>query len=244
MIFLNSCRTLNPSVMMKTKKDFKYSTFPQTISPQYKLAPNDQISFRIYSNDGFRLIDVTAAAGSGLSTVGATQSGLTYKIEFDGTIKMPLIGRTKLEGMTVRDAEVFLEDKYSAFYNKPYVLLEVSNRRVIIFPGSAGTARVIKLANENTTLIEALAEAGGITQTGKAYKVKLIRGDLKNPEVYLIDLSTLDGVKQANLVMQANDIIYIEPKLSIAQGVIGQILPYVSFITSMIVFYEFIKTSK
>ena len=228
--------------MLRTKKDYKYAKLPATgitTTTLYKLAPNDKISFKIYSNDGFKLIDLTSL-GSG-TTANAQMAGLAYKIDYDGTIKLPLIGRTKLEGMTVREAENFLEDKYSAFYNKPYVLMEVTNRRVIIFPGSAGSARVVPLQYENTTLFEALAEAGGISQSGKAYKVKLIRGNPENPDVYLIDLSTIDGVKNANLVMQAGDIIYIEPKLNIAQGVIGQILPYLSFITTMIVFYEFIK---
>lgn len=233
------CRSLNPSVMLKTDKDFKYATFPQTAAAEYRIAANDELSFKIYSNDGFKLIDlITSESGTMMTPRGA---GILMKIEFDGTVKLPLLGRTSLSGKTVREAELFLEEKYSTYYNKPFVLLEVTNRRVIIFPGSAGSAKVVNLQHENTTLMEALASAGGISQTGKAYKVKLIRGNLKNPEVFLIDLSTIEGIKQADLVLQANDIIYIEPQLRIGRDIMAEVLPYLSFVTTMIVFMEFIS---
>ena len=243
-LLFSGCRSLNPSVMLRTGRDFKYSVFPPLQPVQYGIAPNDELSFRILSNDGFKLIDVTTIEPSNNASYNNTGGGLQYKVEFDGTVKLPVIGRTMLKGMTVREAESFLEEKYSAFYNKPYVLLEVTNRRVTIFPGSEGTAKVVLLENENTTLMEGLAAAGGISESGKAYNVKLIRGNLKNPEVYLIDLSTIEGVKKADLVLQANDIIYIEPQLRIGRDVISEILPYLTFITTTIIFIEFISSRR
>ena len=119
--------------------------------------------------------------------------------------------------MTLREAGLYLEEAYSEYLNNPMVRLQVMNKRVTIFPGgSGGSAKVINLVNNNTTLIEALALAGGIND-GKAYKIKLIRGDLKNPTIYQIDLSTVEGLKQADLVLQANDIIYVEPAKVLTQ---------------------------
>ena len=65
-----------------------------------------------------------------------------------------------------------LEEKYASYYVKPFVLMSVQNKRVIVFPGNAGDAKVIPLLNNNTSLIEALALAGGISDDGKAHKVK------------------------------------------------------------------------
>ena len=244
-IILSGCKSLNPSVMLKTGKDYKYDAFPATPSIEYKISINDELSFSIFSNDGFKVVDALAGVTGGTMLSGRNR-GMTTDIEFDGTAKLPLLGRITLNGMSVREAELFLEEKYSAFYNKPFVLLEVTNRRVIIFPGSEGTAKVVSLQNENTTLFEALAQAGGISQSGKAYKVKLIRGDLKTPQVHLIDLSTIDGMKQANLILQANDIIYIEPRLRVTRDIMVETLPYLSFITTIVLFMQFVysKTGK
>jgi polysaccharide biosynthesis/export protein len=134
-----------------------------------------------------------------------------------------------------------LEQQYATFYNKPFVMVRVINRRVLVFPGSGGAGRVVNIENENTTLIEALALAGGITNTGKAWKVKLIRGDLRNPKVMLIDLSTIDGVKQSNLLVQANDIIYVEPVPRLSQEVLTQITPIVGIITSIALVYSLVR---
>ena len=145
---------------------------------------------------------------------------------------MPIFGRVYLEGLTVRQAEMLIEDKFSEFYNNPFVLLDVNNRRVMIFAGSNTT--VVTLQNDNTTLFEVLAQSGGIPSDGKANKIKLIRGDLKSPEVYKIDLSTLVGMKDANLVMQANDIIYIETKRNYITKLLSELSPYIAILTSIV----------
>ncbi|TAL59480.1 MAG: polysaccharide export protein EpsE [Bacteroidetes bacterium] len=242
-ILFQGCRSLNPSIMLKTGKGYQFAAFPPSQPVEYKIAPNDQLSFQIFSNDGFKLIDVTTITEGGGGGAGYMQAGggMNYKVEFDGTVKMPLLGHIALKDMTVRQAEVFLEEKFALFYNKPFVLLEVTNRKVTIFPGSEGSAKVVTLKNENTTLLEGLAEAGGISNNGKAYNIKLIRGDLKNPQVYLIDLSTIDGMKRADLVLQANDIIYVEPTIRVDKEIISEILPYLTFITTILLFVEFIK---
>jgi len=147
-------------------------------------------------------------------------------------IKLPIIGRTKLAGLTIREAELMLEEKYAEFYNKPFVMLNVTNRRVIVFPGTGSDASVINLTNNNTTLLEALALAGGIS-TGKANRIKLIRGDIKDPQVYLIDLSTIEGMTQANMVIQANDIIYVEPVLKFTRTILAELNPIIGILTSI-----------
>jgi polysaccharide export outer membrane protein len=84
-----------------------------------------------------------------------------------------------------------------------------------------------------------LALAGGI-QDGKAYKIKLIRGDLKNPTIYQIDLSTVDGLKQADLVLQANDIIYVEPAKVLTQFM-KEFSPYLSLANTILLIFQLFK---
>ena len=76
-----------------------------------------------------------------------------------------------------------------------------------------------------------LAASGGIPENGKADQIKLIRGDLKNPEVYLIDLSTLKGIKNADLVLQANDIIYIELRKDYVRKVLAETAPILAILS-------------
>lgn len=240
-----SCSMLNQNIMLKTDKNYVFDIPPDTIDPEYRISPNDLLDFRLFSKDGFKLIDLSSEAQQGGGNF--TRSFIQYLVEHDGVVKLPIIGRIEIAGMTLREAELMLVERYRNYYNDPFIILNVQNRRVIVFPGNDASASVINLVNNNTTLIEAIAMAGGISDNGKARKIKLIRRNVsaEEPDVFLIDLSTIDGLKQANMVVQANDIIYVQPRLRIATDVIREISPIVSLITStitIITFYNFINT--
>ncbi|MFM7016224.1 MAG: polysaccharide biosynthesis/export family protein [Bacteroidota bacterium] len=237
-VTISSCN-INPSVMFKVPSNYEYDVDQTIGNVEYRVSPNDILSLSVYTNDGFKLIDITTSAESIINRGGiGTQSSFQYLVEPDGAVKLPIIGKVNVSGSTIRDVEKMLEAQYANFYNKPFVVLKVVNRRVTVFPGTGGSGRVVNLENESTTVIEALALAGGITNTGKARKIKLIRGDLRNPKVILIDLSTIEGLKQGNLLLQANDIIYVEPVPRISQEILTQITPIVGIITSFALIYN------
>jgi polysaccharide biosynthesis/export protein len=70
---------------------------------------------------------------------------------------------------------------------------------------------MIALQHDNTNLFEVLATAGGIQAFSKGDKIRIIRGDLKNPSVQIVDVTTLEGIMAADLTIRPNDIIYVEP---------------------------------
>jgi len=129
----------------------------------------------------------------------------TYLVTRDSTVKFPMIEPISVAGMTIREAEQKLQTEYSKYYKECYVLLTFSNKRVIVL--GSPTGQVIPLVNENVSVVEVLALARGIGNDGKAHNIRLIRGN----DVYLLDLSTLQGLKDANMIVQPGDIIYVEP---------------------------------
>jgi polysaccharide export outer membrane protein len=244
-VALTSCRLLYPSMMLKTPKGYAYTPLPDTITNlEYKMSVNDLVNFRLFSNDGLRLVDFTNIGdnGNASNALYYANNGVDYVVDVDGTVKLPIVGRVMVNGVTIREVTKMLEEKYAAFYIKPYVLLKVTNRRVIIFPGNPGTAKTIPLLNNNTTLFEALALAGGITEDGKAWEVKLIRGNPDKPQVYLIDLSTISGIKAGSMVLQANDIIYVTPQRRFGQQLLLRITPTLSLLSSILLTIAILKT--
>lgn len=236
-LVFNSCRLLNPSQMLRTKKDFKFDKFSENqVASDYIIAANDILTFSVLTNQGQKLIDPLEQ-----SNFLQNLERVTYTIESSGEAKLPQLGWIKLQGLTIKQAEELLEQKYSAYYNEPYVKINITNKRVIVFPGGeGGTAKVVYLKNPNTTVFEALAEAGGISD-GKAHRVKLIRGNLKEPQVFLIDLSTIEGVKNADLAVQANDIIYVEPRNKIPERIVKELSPYLTLLTAVLLVISITK---
>ena len=133
-----------------------------------------------------------------------------------------------------------MEKEYSRDYIDPFVILRVLNRRVIVSTGAGGTSTVVQLENANTRLIEALALAGGIANRGKSKEIKLIREIGDSIQVYKFDLSKIEGIEGANMIVQANDIIYVEPSPQIASEVLDDWLPILTLFTSFVAAYALI----
>lgn len=228
---LASCN-YNSNRMLRTPKDYNFDTPPTDRNPLYVLAVSDVIEFKLYTNDGTSLVDFTAIEGAGAGVARQQANQVQYLIDYDGFCKLPIVGRVELRGKTLREAEKFLEELYAKYYIKPFVVVRVQNRRVTVFTGGGGSGKVVPLANENVTLIEALGLAGGLTNDSKAKRIKVVRGDLSNPQVFLFDLSTIDGLKTVDFPLQANDIIYVEFRNNIVREAIRDIAPIVSLITS------------
>src|SRR5205085_4912546 len=137
-----------------------------------------------HSIEGYKLVDVTGGSAGG--QVG----NINYVIEKDGQAKLPILGKVVLAGLTQREAEQRLEELYSKYYIQPYIFLRITNRQVYIFFAETGRGAIINIPDDNMNVIEAIASAGGLTENSKAARIKVLRGDPHNPEVYFIDMST------------------------------------------------------
>lgn len=234
-LVLNGCKVLNPSQFMRTSNDYKYDEMEEDHS-EYVINLYDKLDVRVYTNNGFQLID-----GGGTINSNITTSTLGYLVESDSTVKLPVIGRVNLVGMTIPNAEAHLEALYQQYYQQPFVKLSISNRRVLLFKAGSTSGTVLNISNEKFTLIEALAQVGGLSDISKAYKIKVVRGDLKNPKVFLYNISTVEDMRNTNLVLQSNDIIYVETKPKYVQRTLSEITPYISLINTIMLIYLMTK---
>lgn len=149
---------------------------------------------------------------------GAATAGSEFLVQANGTVVLPLVGRVQVGRLSLLQADSVLSQRFGEFYREPFVTTRVTNNRVVVLGASGG--QLVALTNDNMNLLEVLALAGGIDGTGgggtnrfggRTDNIRIIRGDLKNPRVQQINLSTLDGMRRANLQVEPNDIIYVDP---------------------------------
>lgn len=187
---------------------------------------------------------------------GSATAGTEFLVQADGTVVLPLVNRVKVSGLSLLQADSLLQVRYNEYYKEPFVTTRVTNNRVFILGAPGGL--VVTLANDNMNLIEVLALAGGVDgglggggnqgfyrYGGKASNIRIIRGDLKNPRVQQVDLTTLDGMRRANLQMEPNDIIYVEPVHRPVLETLTDAAPLISFasliLTTTLVIINVIK---
>jgi polysaccharide export outer membrane protein len=250
---LTSCGILNQNNMFKTDGEVVNDTILNAISnaeKNYIIKKNDYLDITVYTNKGERIVDpnqeMVKQLGSGSSTVSTGIDKIKFLVETNGEVKLPLLGYLYVEGYTLRKLDSLLQTKYSEYYTEAFVVSKVLNKRVFVL-GNAGSksdliAKVIPLENENMTLVEVLVLAGGLDHLAKSNKIRLIRGDLKKPNVYLIDLSTIQGVRNSQLNIQPNDIVYVERQRRVVTQFLTEILPVISLVNTILLFYVVIKT--
>ena len=230
----------------------------------YRLAPFDYITLQVFTNEGEIMIDpsgdfgeeVTDGGGvitqnrnqfetdiSGIPTgnlggVGVVGGGVggflrRYLIQETGEIVLPMIGKTKLAGLTLYQADSLLAEKFSKFYEEPYVVTRYINKRVMVM-GAMGN-KVITLTNENMTLLEVLTLAGNFDNNTRANKIRLIRNaSTGTPIMKNIDLSTWQGLQNAELIIQPNDVVYVEPRRRVGSEFLADFAQVASAIGSSV----------
>lgn len=239
-LFLLSLYTIscgvNSNIMFKTPKngDYKYDSIPMRPSEEYRISKDDKFSFTISNNLGHKIIDNQTGVG-GVNTTAMNSKEMEYIVKQDGFSELPVIGNVHVEGLTVSQCQDTLSKLYSKEHQKPFVQVRVTNQRVIVFPGDGSDAKVIPLINTNTTLMEAIAQAGGITERGKANTIKLMRKIDGKRQIYLIDLSKIEGLNYTDMIVQSNDYIYVEPNPRLAREVLAQVAPFITILSSLVI---------
>ncbi len=201
----------------------------------YTIQQNDYLEVEVYTNGGELIIDPNNEIMRALGTSGNVQQ-IREKPQFlvreDGYAKLPLIGEMKVSGLTLHQADSLLENAYAAYYEDAFVITRYANKRVVVLGATGG--QVIPLQNEDMNLLEVLALAGGVSPQAKTDNIRLIRGDLTQPEVHLIDLSTIEGMRKSSLKVLPGDVIYVEPRQRLTAEAIRDISPILGLVTSLL----------
>ncbi len=235
---LASCKIWNPSKVYNTQRGDLAEIHGELAADSYRIQPGDRLSMFIYTNSAYKLVDAGLASFSGGQAGGST-SQITYLVEKSGVARFPMIDTALVVGYTLAEATARLEARYSSHLVDPWVQLHVVNRRAFVYRGSSDAA-VVSLPNEDMTLLEVIASAGGIPATGKAYRINLVREGPQGPILYGIDLRDGTNLHAGQTIVRANDVILIDPTFETT--FVTQLTPFLAVITSGIAVYGLFRS--
>lgn len=261
------------SVLFSTNREVNPQTFAlkaNNISRNYKISANDYLAISVFTNKGERLIDPngefraninqqTMAQGGGNNNNNLMRQGgqdvrlpifrnsdipFSYLVTAEGHVDLPMIGKLKVEGLTLQEASDLLTKEYGKYYLDPFIMVQYLNKRVLVM-GALGE-QVVPLRNENMTLLEVLTIVGGMQMQANVTNIRLIRPDpvsgFKNPSVQIVNLGSIKGLQSANLDMMPNDVVYIEPRRKFDTTNLGIITGLTGTITSLVSVFLLFKS--
>jgi len=172
-------------------------------SIEYKILPQDRLKVILYRDPGEITTDAQSKLGDNINPDGILVNAAGY-------IKLPLIGKVKVAGLSQTQASDKIEALYKKQLTNPSVYVEIMNKRLYVL-GEVYKQGVINIDKEKMTLFEAIAFAGGLTDAAVRDSIVIISPTNNGMSMRKVDLTNFDSMNYASLMLRPNDVIYIKP---------------------------------
>ncbi len=156
-------------------------------------------------------------------------TALIEVVDIDGTIVLPEIGAVHVAGLTRSDLEAFLLQKYSPYYEELDIDVKITSTtgKFFFVFGEVQRSGAQPFLGD-LTVFQAVMAAVPDKRTANLGRVRLIRGDPRDPNVIPINIGEMmtTGDMTFNVLVQERDIVYVPPTM-LAQ--LGYFLSYLIF---------------
>ena len=189
-----------------------------------RIMPKDLLTITVSTSDPTAAKPFNLSVSNTSGTSGSLTSGsnlLPYLVDNSGNIDFPVIGKIHVQGLTKGACQDLIRDKikqYMSAIENPIVTVRMSSFRVTVI-GEVGGSRVIPVATEKMSIVEALASAGDLGIHGKRKNILLIREDANGEKHHVrLDMTDANLFNSPYYYLQQNDIIYVEPSVVKTKG--------------------------
>jgi polysaccharide export outer membrane protein len=166
---------------------------------EYRIGPGDILTITVWEHP-----ELTIPSGSFRS---AEEGGNVVKA--DGSVFYPYAGDLPVSGLTTGEVQVLLQNRLGSVIKRPQVDVRVASfqSQNVYISGSVMKPGVVPITNNPLTLLDAIEQQGGLTETASWGEVTLTR----NGSSQQISLRSLyeNGQWSQNLLLQDGDLIHI-----------------------------------
>jgi polysaccharide biosynthesis/export protein len=168
------------------------------VGENYVLKPSDVVSVEVYQEQDLNK---------------------SVRIEGDGSVALALIGKVKVAGMTVAEAQSLITDLYNRDYlvdPQVSVLVVQFSPKVVHILGSVNSPGVVEIPpDRNLTLTEAIAGVRGVSRLGNPKSIIIKRvdedGRARQMEVNFSRIVTDPNVK--DVILEEGDTIWVPERI-------------------------------
>ena len=148
-----------------------------------------------------------------VKTAGVDLAEKGYRVDADGNIVFPILGKINVEGKSIKAVSELIESMIEEgnYIKDPEVSIEFLNFKYTVL-GAVNGKGTYTVDGDRVTILEAIAKAGDVTNAARLDKVAVIRMVDGKQQIFYNDLRTADIFMSPTYYLQQNDIVYVEPK--------------------------------
>lgn len=135
---------------------------------------------------------------------------LTYRVNEEGDIEMPVLGKLHVAGLVRAEAEELIKTALEKHVLKPMVQVNLVSAKVSVL-GEVARPGTVNISNGRLTILEALAAAGDMTPYGRRDNLLISREVNGKMEFARLDLTKDNILTSPYYYLQQNDVIYVSP---------------------------------
>lgn len=157
------------------------------------------------------------------------ENELGYLVDKNGEIDFPVLGKINVAGTTLVELKEEIERqlKEKPYINDPLVYVEFVNFQITMLGQMANG--VYTFQSGNVTILEALAQAGGVSNSGVIKELWVVREVGGERKLYTVDLRSRSLYDSPVYYLQQNDLIYAKPKKNMVDADMSNIMSLLSF---------------
>jgi len=159
-------------------------------------------------------VKVTVSAGKTVQLLAENN-----RVSAEGMLSLPLVGDVNVQGLSLRDAEKRLAERYSEFYVDASVKAEfVFDAQDAIAPWGYITVlgrvknpgRVNLPPTQDMTVTRAIQLAGGLDASAAQGSVRVTRSTPQGRQERKVNLNKIgQGARDQDLLLEAGDVVYV-----------------------------------
>ncbi len=201
---------LNDPALSNTSKLFPNRKF------EYRIQVNDVLSIRVLGLDDVTSRQFNVESGAAVAVNDAALYVNGFSVDKSGSVQLPTIGKLKLQGLTISEGQELLQRKINDYFTNATVIMKMVSFRVSIL-GDVAKPGTYFVYNNQMTLLDALATAGGPNEYADKRHVTLMRQSDLGTQALYVDLSRADVASSEYYYLLPNDVVYV-PTLKARPG--------------------------
>ena len=235
LLTLSSCKTREKILYFQDIENG--SVIPTQAIQPLTFQPGDKLTVIVTSSATPQL-----AVQFNLSTSTGSQQMAVYTIDENGCIDIPILGRTKISGLTRSGTAAKIQSILRDGKLRDAVVTVNSYDQYITILGEVNKPGKQTITKDRLTIIEALGAAGDLTIHGCRDNILVLRQEGTETKSYYVDLRSKDVMNSPVYNLRQNDVVYVQPnKVKMGQSTnndnslrtIGTWMSIVSFLMSL-----------
>jgi polysaccharide export outer membrane protein len=195
-------------------RNFQALIEPGDILDIYVNSLNPQASAIFNLGNSAQSPSVAQGSGSGQGAALNTDatSGLIrgYKVEQDGTIDFPVLGKMTVAGLTTTTLRDSLKMRLNDYLKVPVVDVRFLNYKITVLGEVAKPATYV-ISSGKSTIMDLLGMAGDLTIYGRRDNIMVIREQGGKRTFARLDLTSSKVFDSPYYFLKQNDVVYVEP---------------------------------